>query len=216
MWHWAHKGRLLCDPWWENETEWHRAWKDQFPADWQEIVHHSGDGERHIADVKTGDGWVIEFQHSHIEPDERRSREAFYPKLIWVIDGTRRKRDESQFLNAFNDGLPVGAFRRAFSDRCVLLREWGGSNAPILLDFGGEALWWLVARSTDGSMYVLPYSRARFMESHRGGAPEAAQDFDKFVNGTPKLIADCESLLQAQPLRWGPMQPLGFPRRFRF
>jgi hypothetical protein len=50
----------------ENETEWHRAWKDQFPPEWQEIVHLAGDGERHIADVKTGDGWVIEFQHSYI------------------------------------------------------------------------------------------------------------------------------------------------------
>lgn len=19
IWHWAHKGKLLCDPWWENE-----------------------------------------------------------------------------------------------------------------------------------------------------------------------------------------------------
>ena len=51
------KGRRFCDPWWENETEWHRAWKDQFPADWQEIVHHAEDGEKHIADVKT-DRWL--------------------------------------------------------------------------------------------------------------------------------------------------------------
>ena len=58
--HWAHKGRRLCDPWWENETEWHRAWKDQFPADWQEVVCYAEDGERHIADVKTHAGWVIE------------------------------------------------------------------------------------------------------------------------------------------------------------
>jgi competence protein CoiA len=123
VWHWAHKGRLLCDPWWENETKWHRDWKDEFPADWQEIVHAAGDGERHIADVKTDGGWVIEFQNSHIQPEERRSRETFYPKLIWVVNGTRRKRDAEQFLNAFNAGLRVGAFRRAFSDGCVLLRE---------------------------------------------------------------------------------------------
>lgn len=23
VWHWAHKGRRMCDLWWENETEWH-------------------------------------------------------------------------------------------------------------------------------------------------------------------------------------------------
>jgi competence protein CoiA len=84
--HWAHRGtRLLCDPWWENETQWHRVWKDQFPADWQEVVHRAEDGERHIADVKTQNGWVIEFQHSFLKAEERRSRDGFYPKLIWVV-----------------------------------------------------------------------------------------------------------------------------------
>lgn len=196
--HWAHKGHRLCDPWWENETEWHRDWKDQFPADWQEIVHAAGDAERHIADVKTGDGWVIEFQHSYLRPDERRSRNAFYPKLIWVVNGKRRKRDAVQFLNALNDGLRIGPVRRAFSDECVLLREWAGSNAPIFLDFGGQVLWWLFARSTDGSTYVAPYSRARFIESHCRGATELAQEFDEFVNDIPKLIADYESGLRAR------------------
>jgi competence protein CoiA len=66
--HWAHVGKRICDPWWENETEWHRAWKGQFPADWQEIVHPGENGEKHIADVKTDQGWVLEFQHSHLDP----------------------------------------------------------------------------------------------------------------------------------------------------
>jgi competence protein CoiA len=87
--HWARKQSSVCDPWWESETEWHRAWKDQFPADWQEIVQHAETGERHIADVKTHRGWVIEFQHSYLKPEERRSRDMFYPKLIWIVDGCR-------------------------------------------------------------------------------------------------------------------------------
>jgi hypothetical protein len=41
---------------------------------WQEIVHRSDSGEKHIADVKTDHGWVIEFQHSYLNPEERRSR----------------------------------------------------------------------------------------------------------------------------------------------
>ena len=56
--HWAHQRTLLCDPWWENETEWHRAWKGQFPESWQEVVHQADNGEKHIADVKTDQGWV--------------------------------------------------------------------------------------------------------------------------------------------------------------
>ena len=69
IWHWAHKGRCTCDPWWENETEWHRTWKGLFPESWQEVIHQADDGERHIADVKTDRGWVIEFQHSFIKPE---------------------------------------------------------------------------------------------------------------------------------------------------
>jgi competence protein CoiA len=78
VWHWAHKASGACDPWWENETEWHRAWKSLFPDHWQEVIQHSADGEKHIADVRTERGWVIEFQHSRIKPEERRSRNAFY------------------------------------------------------------------------------------------------------------------------------------------
>jgi competence CoiA-like predicted nuclease len=107
--HWAHKGRRLCDPWWENETPWHSAWKDQFSAAWQEIVHHAEGGERHIADVKTERGWVIELQHSYLNPPERRARDAFYPKLVWVVNGTRRPRDARQFIEAFNNGASVVA-----------------------------------------------------------------------------------------------------------
>jgi hypothetical protein len=31
--------------------------------------------------VKTDRGWVIEFQHSPLEPEERRSRETCYIRL---------------------------------------------------------------------------------------------------------------------------------------
>ena len=59
IWHWAHKGKRNCDHWWENETQWHRDWKDNFPKEWQEVVHLSDDGEKHIADVKTPNGLVV-------------------------------------------------------------------------------------------------------------------------------------------------------------
>ena len=98
IWHWAHKSSRHCDHWWENETDWHRAWKDQFPEHWQEVVQEAENGEKHIADVKTNQGWVIEFQHSYIKPEERRSRDDFYQKLVWVVDGTRR--DWGQSLNS--------------------------------------------------------------------------------------------------------------------
>jgi competence protein CoiA len=88
-WHWAHLRPVKCDPWWENETDWHRAWKAHFPEDWQEVLHvDQASGERHIADVKTALGLVIEFQHSQMSLEELRAREAFYGHMIWIVDGT--------------------------------------------------------------------------------------------------------------------------------
>lgn len=73
--HWAHKGTRFCDPWWEPETLWHRSWKDKFPDVWQEYAQFDEQtGEKHIADIRTNQGLVIEFQHSHINPEERKSR----------------------------------------------------------------------------------------------------------------------------------------------
>src|SRR5262249_54087915 len=60
-WHWSHRVTRTCDRWWEPETEWHRNWKNQFPEHWQEIIQRSDDGEKHIADVKTDRGIVLEF-----------------------------------------------------------------------------------------------------------------------------------------------------------
>jgi len=211
VWHWAHQGGSSCDLWWENETEWHRAWKEQFPVDWQEVVHQAETGEKHIADVKTDRGWVIEFQHSYLKPEERRSRDTFYPKLIWVVDGTRRKRDRAQLLKAWKEGVSVGAnslVRKALSESCALLREWTSSHAPIFFDLGErELLWWLFAKSADGSAYVAPYQRAKFIESHRGAATEMAREFDEFVNDIPKLVANYESPRRAQAVTQAATQP---------
>lgn len=65
MWHWAHAPQRNCDPWWENETPWHRKWKSYFPEHWRERVHEDpGTSEKHIADVVTDASRVFEFQNS--------------------------------------------------------------------------------------------------------------------------------------------------------
>lgn len=86
--HWAHKSLKHCDNWWENETPWHRSWKSEFPNEWQEVVHFdTTSGEKHIADVKTSKGVVIEFQNSPMSLSEMQAREAFYKKMVWVVNG---------------------------------------------------------------------------------------------------------------------------------
>lgn len=72
---WAHRNNKVCDDWWEPETLWHRSWKSNFPREWQEIfLPDEQTGEKHVADVRTSHGLVIEFQHSHIDAKERASR----------------------------------------------------------------------------------------------------------------------------------------------
>jgi competence protein CoiA len=87
LWHWAHKGRQHCDPWWENETDWHRAWKQCFAKSWREQVHVDATGERHIADVKTPAGTVLEFQNSAMPSLELAAREGFYGNMLWIVNG---------------------------------------------------------------------------------------------------------------------------------
>ena len=148
VWHWAHKGNPPCDPWWESETRWHREWKDQFPKEWQEILHIDPvTGEQHIADVKNPFGLAIEFQHSFIKPEERASREEFYEKMIWVVDGTRNELDESYF----NMGLSSSpltksplAYQMAWWGRSMLLHNWSKAKVKVFLDFGKDVLWRLI------------------------------------------------------------------------
>ncbi|MFI5384850.1 MAG: competence protein CoiA [Fimbriimonadales bacterium] len=81
-WHWAHIARLDCDPWQEHETEWHRGWKSLVPPERAEVCY----GE-HRADILGNDECVVELQHSSISTTEIREREAFYGRMIWLLDG---------------------------------------------------------------------------------------------------------------------------------
>jgi len=202
VWHWAHIGTRTCDPWWENETEWHRAWKGHFPVDWQEVIHHSESGEKHIADVRTDQDWVFEFQHSFLKPEERRSRDAFYQKLIWIVDGTRRKKDLSQFSNAWKEGIAVNGkpfLRRIRADECAILREWANTTAPVFIDFGLPNLVWLLPKDSEGiRQYVALFSRTDLIAMHRGGAAEAVDDFAAFLKEFAGIIANYNSQLGAR------------------
>lgn len=195
-WHWAHQGRLMCDQWWENETEWHLNWKACFPDAWREIVHSAQDGTRHIADIKTEHGWVVEFQHSSIKPEERRSRDAFYDRLIWIVDGTRRKRDAPQFQKAWNDGTSVGSsgvVKSLFVAESVLLREWSESQGPVLFDFGSPVLGWVLPGRRDGWAYVAQFPRAEMVHILRTGVAEPGLTFDGLLEELKVLISRYEA-----------------------
>ena len=191
--HWAHKSRRFCDRWWENETEWHRKWKAHFPTKWQEVRHRAHDDEWHIADVKTEHGWVLEFQHSHIKPEERRAREAFYEKMVWVVDGKRLMGDEARFLKAYQWGKALGVEsrnRQVVPTGRGLLRNWVESEAHVLFDFGdGRWLWWLSPYSDRSAAFVQPLSVARFIKLNKLTHRREALEFDLFLHSLQLFVA---------------------------
>lgn len=213
LWHWAHRGERHCDSWWENETGWHREWKGRFPISWQEVVCRAANGEKHVADVKTDGGWVLEFQHSPIKPEERRSRDAFYSKLVWIVNGSRLVRDREQFSKMWQEGVPVGnansSVRQVRPDESALLRRWIDSDAPVFFDFGGVDLAWLLFKQSDRPAYVARFPRTQFVEVHLGGETQNLRAFDDLVNDIGGLVAGYEQ----QQLRRATAGPLpGFQR----
>jgi competence protein CoiA len=207
--HWAHRAIRTCDPWWEPETDWNRAWKNQFPEDWQEFIHRSEDGEKHIADVKTESGVVLEFQHSHLRREERESREMFYQKMVWVVDGLRRVRDRSRFFESLARASIVKAKPLTYSLRSnegALLRDWVDSHSPVFFDFGdnsepgdppsfgGPVLWRLEPRSPKGEAHLSPVMKTSFRDRYLKRLPLKGIDY------SVELRAVYAALLQQTPL----------------
>ncbi|MCV0370502.1 competence protein CoiA family protein [Filomicrobium sp.] len=184
VWHWSHRGKRTCDVWWEPETEWHLGWKNRFPQDWQEIVHHSNDGEKHIADVKTPLGLVMEFQHSFLDIQERNLREAFYRNIVWVVDGKRRKRDRKRFFDALKSSRQIGnaVFLVSFVEE-GLPREWLSCAVPVYFDFGDDnepgdpfpivspVVWCLLPRRAMARAVIVAINKTHFVSASQRGDP---------------------------------------------
>ncbi len=145
VWHWAHRGRRHCDHWWENETQWHRDWKNNFPSEWQEITARDEHGELHIADIKTPHGWVVEFQHSFLKREEALIRTQFHNPMFWIVDGTRRSTDLPQFIEALKygryHGTPDAIVYQVGVKSCRLFREWAPVGVFVAFDFGMTDVW---------------------------------------------------------------------------
>lgn len=168
--HWSHKGKLECDPWWESETEWHRAWKNRFNNEWQEISHTDlSTGEIHRADVKTPKQLVIEFQNSPIKHEERKSREDFYQNMVWVVNGTRRTKDHERFTSetewlAHIDGNANELVTEKDCFKSPLLKEWCDSKVPVIIDFN-EPFFWSIMPKYNGRRYFFKTNTKYLLDS---------------------------------------------------
>ena len=98
IWHFAHKSLADCVGYYDHKGEWHRTMQELFPEKNREIYEKTAT-YRHIFDVLTDKGRIIEFQHSSMSPKEFKSRtEDYYsraakkhtPRPVWVFDFTER------------------------------------------------------------------------------------------------------------------------------
>lgn len=142
--YWRHKQnhKQHCDPWWENETEWHRQWKDNFPKECQEIImHDEKTGEKHVADVKTKTGIVLEFHHSSMNEDEQDSREQFYKNMIWVVDARQYYDRFKKYIDMLNHSkinknyfyMHIDYYEEHIN---CFPKRWLEATVPVIFDFG--------------------------------------------------------------------------------
>lgn len=194
--HWSHKVKLECDTWWENETEWHRNWKGHFPVDWQEVIQYSDCGEKHIADVKTDQGWIIEFQNSFLSREEHKSRNDFYKKLIWVFNGKRLKGDEIKFKNSLNE---VG------SEVFFRIRLWGNAflnkhiseKAVTFFDFDESNLWLLIPIFSEHYIYVMLCSKDNFIQILKNESKDESQRLEVLLDYWLSLAKEYDEKIEA-------------------
>ncbi len=132
--HWAHKKGRSCDPWWENETPWHRDWKNRFPVEWQEVSCKDENGVTHIADVKRPDGFYIEFQYSPIPEEEVQSRNQFYKNLVWVINGNRSSLDREK-VSSLEDLTTKEGLIDITKLKLRVVRKWRNLSRHVFIDF---------------------------------------------------------------------------------
>lgn len=199
--HWRHKVDCECDHWWENETVWHRHWKNCFPVECQEIRLQADSGEWHIADVKTSQGWVLEFQNSPISPEERDKRNAFYRTIVWIVNGNRLKRDRDQFLKAVEQGVRIcenPQVIRVFSSESSLIEKWAECRVPVFFDFGDDSLLWcLYPINLTHWRFVAPIRREDFIACHQG-AEDQLQRFLGFLHVFGRVISIYAAQIQRQ------------------
>lgn len=95
--HFAHKSLENCVSYYDNKGEWHREMQDLFPEDNREIFNN--ECGKHIFDVLTHNGRIIEFQNSPMSIDEFWKRTGDYvshtikhdtPRMIWVFNYINR------------------------------------------------------------------------------------------------------------------------------
>ena len=166
----SHLPRFPWDKWWEPETHLHIAWKEHFLLGQRENTVWKS-SKKHIADVKTSQPIVIEFQHCRISAENIKERENFYGDMVWVVDASVRKNIEmfehhlvrcpSHLAPAITkqDILPPSLINSSeiwkfyWPGNRRFFKSWEKPNTakPVFLDFERMGFWWLFSYDHDNA-----------------------------------------------------------------
>lgn len=131
--HWAHLSKEVCDPWWEEESDWHKKWKNLVDEQFREVPIEKN-GVKHRADICLVSGIVVELQHSALSTEERCERETFYERMIWIIHLPKSK------IKLLNHCYQKDVFDDYYA-QIDNIKEWvyvPPHTSPIFLDLGDD------------------------------------------------------------------------------
>src|SRR3546814_5793251 len=119
-------------------------------------------------------------------------REEFYPRLVWVVNGLRRKRYRPSFQKGLRLARVIRRKPLTFlvpSIYCALLREWADGRVDVFFDFGSPVediirsgvpvLWRLDPKSPKGWALLAPIPQVNFLEAFLKETPLKGLDFTK-------------------------------------
>ena len=138
--HWAHKNKINCDHWLEDDSPWRWSWMGRFPDDWCEhVITH--EGEKHLADIQTPKNTIILLHQSRLTPEIVREREKFYQTPVWILNAGRFKNHTKRLLSHFEKkhfrqfGIEKNVYFLSCFYEDTLPQAWLKAQFPIFLDF---------------------------------------------------------------------------------
>ena len=109
--------------------------------------------EKHIADIKTPGGFVVEVQHSPIAAHEVLSRERYYKNMIWIVDA--RHLDGWSYVRLAHDLASCSPmiYQVKWWGTSRLLEKWSNSGVQLYFDVMNSAT---EHEGDDGKLWFLP------------------------------------------------------------
>ena len=169
----------------ENDTEWHAAWKQAVRDEFCEVV--CGENREHRADIRTQE-YVIELQYSSISYDAAVDRCEFYHELtdrrvVWVVnayDAWRKnnlhvtKNENSQSKNL----LVTWKYpKRWVIDICGL------QSTTVLLDFNPNAFSLLLLWKYNNQLYGKWVGKEHFYDVYLRDVGTGKENFLTAIKG---------------------------------